>query len=65
MPLEKYELTQKQKDDRLRFKKEYIDHDYSQTVFIDKYLFRVGKATHRKCRKYRNPKNKHDKKTNA
>ena len=45
MPLEKYELTQKQKDDRLKFWKEYIDHDYSQTVFINEYLFRFGKAT--------------------
>ena len=51
MPLEKHELTQKQKDDRLKFWKEYIDHDFSQTVFIDKTLFRVGKAKQRKLRK--------------
>ena len=29
MPLEKHELTQKQKEDRLMFWKEYIDHDFS------------------------------------
>ena len=44
MPLEKYELTQKQKIDTLKFWKEYIDQDFIQTVFIDETLFRVGKA---------------------
>ena len=34
MPLEKHELTQKQKEDRLKFWKEYIDHEFSQTVFF-------------------------------
>ena len=51
MPLEKHELTQKQKEDRLKFWKEYIDHDFSQTVFIDETLFRVGKAKQIKWRK--------------
>ena len=51
MPLEKHELTQKQKDDRLKFWKEYIDHDFSQAVFIDKTLFRVGKVKQIKWRK--------------
>ena len=49
--VEKHELTQKQKEDRLKFWKEYIDHDFSQTVFIDETLFRVGKAKQRKWRK--------------
>ena len=44
MPLQKHELTQKQKKDWLKFWKEYIDHEFSQTVFIDETLFRVGKA---------------------
>ena len=51
MPLEKHEQTQKQKDDRLKFWKEYIDHDFSQTVFIDGTLFRVEKSKQRKWRK--------------
>ena len=29
MLLEKHEITQKQKDDRLKFWKKYIDHDFS------------------------------------
>ena len=44
MPLEKHELTQKQKNNRLKFWKKYIDHDFSQTVFIDETLFRVGQT---------------------
>ena len=44
MLLEKYEITQKQKKRLLKYWKEYIDHDFSQTVFIDETLFRVGKA---------------------
>ena len=44
MQLEKHELTQKHKDDRLKFWKEYIDHDFSKTVFINETLFRVGKT---------------------
>ena len=51
MSLEKHELTQKQKDDRLKFWNEYIYHDFSQTVFIDETLFRVGKAKQIKLRK--------------
>ena len=51
MPLEKHELTQKQKEDRLKFWKKYIDHDFNKTVFIDETLFRVGKARQRKWRK--------------
>ena len=69
MPLEKHELTQKQKEDRLKFWKEYIDHDFSQTVFIDETLFRVGKAKQRKWRKIGEKHgisyNKHGKKVNA
>ena len=44
MPLVKHELTQKQKKGRLKFWKEYIDHNFSQNVFIDETLFRVGKS---------------------
>ena len=51
MLLEKHEFTQKQKYDSLKFWKEYIDIDFSQTVFIDETLFRVGKAEKRKWRK--------------
>ena len=51
MQLEKHELTQKQKEDRLKFWKEYIGHDLSQTVFIYETLFRVGKAKQRRWRK--------------
>ena len=69
MPLEKHELTQKQKEDRLKFWKEYIDHDFSQTVFIDETLFRVGKANQRKWRKIGEKHgisyDKHGKKVNA
>ena len=69
MPLEKHELTQKQKEDRLKFWNEYIDHDFSQTVFIDETLFRVGKAKQRKWRKIGEKHgisyNKHGKKVNA
>ena len=43
--------TIKQKDCKLKFWKEYIDHDFNQTVFIYKILFRVGKAKQRKWRK--------------
>ena len=68
-PLEKNELTQKQKEDRLKFWKEYIDHDFSQTVFIDETLFRVGKAKQRNWRKigekHRISYNKHGKMVNA
>ena len=53
MQLEKHELTQKQKKDRLKFWKEYINHDFSLTVFIDENLFRVRKAKQRKWRKNR------------
>ena len=31
-----------QKEDRLKFCKEYIDHDYTNIVFIDETLFKVG-----------------------
>ena len=48
MPLEKYEHTQKQKDDRLKFLKGYFDNDFCQTVFIDETLFWVRKANQRK-----------------
>ena len=41
----------KQKDKRLKFWKEYIDHDFGQTVFIDEALNKVGKAKQIKCRK--------------
>ena len=51
MWLEKHELTQKNRDYRLKFWKEYINHDFSQTVFIDETLFRVGKAKQRKWKK--------------
>ena len=51
MQLEKHELTQKQKDNRLRFCKEYIDHDFCQTVFINETLFWVGKANQIKWKK--------------
>ena len=44
MPLGKHELTQKQKDCRFKFWKEYIDHDFSQTLFIYETLIRVGKT---------------------
>ena len=47
MPLEKRELAQKQKDEKLKFWKEYIDHDFSQKVSIDETLLRVGKAKQR------------------
>ena len=50
MSLDKHELIQKQKDYRLKFWKEYIDHDFSKTVFIDEILFRFGKAKKRKWR---------------
>ena len=43
--LEKHELTQKQRNNRLKFWKEYIDHDFSQTIFIDETLFWVGKLS--------------------
>ena len=45
MLLEKHELTQKQKDDRLKFWKEYIDHDFSQTVFIMKLYLELKKLS--------------------
>ena len=51
MPIERHELTQKQKEDRLKFCKEYIDHDFTSTVFIDETLFRAGSAKQRKWRK--------------
>ena len=53
MPLEKHEHTQKQKqkDNRLKFWKKYIYHDFNQTVFIDETLFRVGKTKQIKWRK--------------
>ena len=51
MLLEKHEFNRKQKDDRLELWKEYLDHDFSQTVFIDETLFRVVKAKQRKWRK--------------
>ena len=51
IPLEKHELAQKIKDDRLKLWKEYIDHDFSQIVFIDETLIRVRKAKQRKWRK--------------
>ena len=44
MPIERHELTQKQKEDRLKFCKEYIDHDFTSPVFIDETLFRAGSA---------------------
>ena len=50
MPLEKMNLL-KSKKNRLKLLKEYIDYDFSQTVFIDATLFRVGKAKQRKWRK--------------
>ena len=69
MPLEKHELTQMQKMTDLKFLKEYIDNDFSQTVFIDETLFRVGKARQRKWRKIWEKHgisyNKHGKKINA
>ena len=51
MPLEKHELAQKQKVGRLKFWKEYIHNHFSQIVFIDETLFRVGKAKQRKLKK--------------
>ena len=44
-------MTQKQKEDRLKFCKEYIVHDFTSTVFIDETLFRAGSAKQRKWRK--------------
>ena len=43
MPLEKHELIQKQKEDRLKFWKEYIDHDFSQTVLLMKLCLELEK----------------------
>ena len=45
MPLEKHELTQKQKDDRLKFWKEYIDHDFSQIVLLMKLCLELEKLS--------------------
>ena len=45
MPLDKHELNQKQKNDWLKCWKEYIDHYFNQTVFIDEILFMVGKLS--------------------
>ena len=51
MPIERHELTQKQKEDRLKFYKQYIHHDFTSSVFIDETLFRAGSAKQRKWRK--------------
>ena len=40
--VEKHYLTQKQREDRLKFCKEYADHDSTNTVLIDETLFRIG-----------------------
>ena len=45
MPLDKHKLNQKQKNDWLKCWKEYIDHYFNQTVFIDEILFMVGKLS--------------------
>ena len=43
MLLEKHEFIQKQINDRLKFWKEYIDHDFSQTVFFMKLYLELEK----------------------
>ena len=68
MPFEKHELNQKQKNDWLKCWKEYIDHYFNQTVFIDETLFRV-EQTSKEMEQYRGKHgisyNKHGKNANA
>ena len=52
MPLDKHELNQKQKNDWLKCWKEYIDHYFNQTVFIDEILFMVGNLSKENGEKY-------------
>ena len=45
MPLKKHELTQKQKDGRLKFWKENIDHDLNKQFLLMKLYLELKKIS--------------------